>query len=742
MASYLSPETSDTEDDEAIAPNFFNFQPPKYTQPLIPPNLRKVRHIIGVAARNLRITHKSRRPSSISTPFSKTNTSHTEDSAVDDGSLSLQENSTREASVDDLSFSSTIPFPEKQPNPPEKNNNTTLPKISETTNSSSAVDDTIQSAENVIKTAPRRFSHRRRSIRDLSSEFDSGLVIQRTLNDIFAKRLFSTFFTIHTKLQEEPIYVSETLENVTNPQFHEFDLTLSKSLLSYTSTFNPLDEDNLRETQCIVSLWGKTKLMNSYELIVSEYVSLSSLVFIGYSQFNPQINFPPNSLLICLTDGIYILPKLYETLGIKLKPPYVEGQNPRHLIELSDSSTEVPKYLSLTLHDSLWDNGKDDSTKEEDQPIKKTTEFQYTLSYDAIMKLNNLEACIIDASHIKTETASKISEILTPNYHILKNSGRKDSQESINQVFLLRLRKNELKNKLEITKKYYKQQVSKIQLLKKQIASIKAEMLAIQDLMAHGDARQRAVTRSSREIEKVIQNDKSLIQHYIAPQILWERSRIATDLSFIFPVVPIEEFFLKFTICGVPMVDSYPTTPSVKRVKDHQRTSSASSNTTLVKASLEHSDEDEFPYYEGNNVLISDFNNSQFCNWIKDRFNVDDATGAAYGFAAQVVSLLSYYLDVPLRYPVQPFGSQSFIIDPVSNIKGSRTFPLWTKNSLYFRFQYAQFLFNKDIEQLLNSQGVNRLVDIRPTLANLKNLLLVISSIPQNPPQPPTLVPS
>lgn len=740
MASYFSPDTSDTEDDEAIAPNFLNFQPPKYTQPLIPPDLRKVRHIIGVAARNLRIPHKPQQ-SSVLTPSSRTNTSQTEESNLDDSNFSLQETFTTEASVDDASFSSTIPFPEKPSNPPERVG-TTLSGISETSEiQKSVADDTNQSSENVTKTSPRRFSHRRRSIRDLSSEFDSGLVIQRTLNDIFSKRLFSTFFTIHTKLQEEPIYVSETLENVTNPQFHEFDLSSSKSLLSHPSTFNPLDEDNLRETQCIVSLWGKTKLMDSYELIVSEYVSLSSLIFIGYSQFNPQVNFPPNSLMICLTDGIYILPKLYESLDLKLKPPYVEGQQPKHLIEISDSSTDVSKYLTLTLHDSLWDNGNNNEpTEEEDQPIKTTTEFQYTLSYDAIMKLNNLEACIIDASHIETETASKISEALTPNYHSLKKAKDDDSRkESVNEIFLLRLRKNELKNKLEITKRYYKQQVAKIQALKRQIANVKAEMGAIQDLMAHGDARQRAVTRSSQEVQKGIQNDESLIEHYIAPQILWERSRIATDLSFIFPIVPIEEFFLKFTICGIPLLDSYPTTPSVKRVTNHQRSSSSSSTTTLIKAS-DLSDEDEFPYYEGKNMLISDFKNSQFYNWIKDRFNVDDATGAAYGLAAQVISLLSYYLDVPLRYPVQPFGSQSFIIDPVSNIKGSRTFPLWTKNSLYFRFQYAQFLFNKNVEQLLNSQGVNRLVDIRPTLANLKNLLLVISSIPQNPPQPPTLV--
>lgn len=107
--------------------------------------------------------------------------------------------------------------------------------------------------------------------------------------------------------------------------------------------------------------------------------------------------------------------------------------------------------------------------------------------------------------------------------------------------------------------------------------------------------------------------------------------------------------------------------------------------------------------------------------------NEEETIGAAYGFTVQLVHLLSLYLAVPLRYPIQAFGSQSFIMDPISTIQGSRTFPLWVKGSLFYRFEYGVFLFQKDIEQLINSQFID-VIDLSQSLANLKNLLLVIAA--------------
>ncbi|KAI5843672.1 UV radiation resistance protein and autophagy-related subunit 14-domain-containing protein, partial [Tricharina praecox] len=106
----------------------------------------------------------------------------------------------------------------------------------------------------------------------------------------------------------------------------------------------------------------------------------------------------------------------------------------------------------------------------------------------------------------------------------------------------------------------------------------------------------------------------------------------------------------------------------------------------------------------------------------------DEATiSAALGHVAHLVYLLSYYLGTPLRYPVKPMGSRSFVRDDISVIQGARTFPLWIKGAIYYRFEYAVFLINKDVQQLMSHVGLY-CVDIRHTLANLKSLGLFVAS--------------
>ena len=57
----------------------------------------------------------------------------------------------------------------------------------------------------------------------------------------------------------------------------------------------------------------------------------------------------------------------------------------------------------------------------------------------------------------------------------------------------------------------------------------------------------------------------------------------------------------------------------------------------------------------------------------------EEEIATALGWTAHLVYLLSLYLCVPLRYPVQPVGGRSLIKDPVSIMVGSRTYfsELW-----------------------------------------------------------------
>lgn len=109
----------------------------------------------------------------------------------------------------------------------------------------------------------------------------------------------------------------------------------------------------------------------------------------------------------------------------------------------------------------------------------------------------------------------------------------------------------------------------------------------------------------------------------------------------------------------------------------------------------------------------------------------EDVTSAALGHVAQIVSLLSPYLSVILPYPISLQGSTSTIDDPLALSQNQqvhqRTYPLYMKNVVRYRFEYGVFLLNKNIEILSNSIGL-RPVDIRHTLPNLKYLLYVATA--------------
>jgi hypothetical protein len=109
----------------------------------------------------------------------------------------------------------------------------------------------------------------------------------------------------------------------------------------------------------------------------------------------------------------------------------------------------------------------------------------------------------------------------------------------------------------------------------------------------------------------------------------------------------------------------------------------------------------------------------------------EDVTAAALGYVAHMVSLLSPYLSVVLPYPMKLNGSTSTIDDDLAmgipNHKSPRTYPLFMKGVVRYRFEYGVFLLNKNIEVLSNSLGL-RPINVRHTLPNLKYLLFVATA--------------
>lgn len=132
----------------------------------------------------------------------------------------------------------------------------------------------------------------------------------------------------------------------------------------------------------------------------------------------------------------------------------------------------------------------------------------------------------------------------------------------------------------------------------------------------------------------------------------------------------------------------------------------------------------------------------------------EDNVACALGHAALLVDRLAGYVGARLPYPLTCAGSRSLVKDPISDIAGpTRLFPLYAKGIEQYRFEYAVYLLNKDVElvsaprqdfrtqgrpliaspdprlasQLMVGRGL-RIMDIRHTLPNLMNLLLTISS--------------
>lgn len=102
----------------------------------------------------------------------------------------------------------------------------------------------------------------------------------------------------------------------------------------------------------------------------------------------------------------------------------------------------------------------------------------------------------------------------------------------------------------------------------------------------------------------------------------------------------------------------------------------------------------------------------------------EESVAAALGSVCHCVSLLARYLAVPLRYPMRPVGSRSLVTDAISPAHSAAPhFPLYSRGVDRTRFEYAVFLLNKNIEQLLHSQQLE-IITLRHTLPNLHRLML------------------
>ena len=348
------------------------------------------------------------------------------------------------------------------------------------------------------------------------------------------------------------------------------------------STFGPA---TTRLDIVTIKVWVKRQ---DFVLLIEEQVNLQSLQFIGKLENHP---FPSNCILFHLIDGIY-------TLDISSKPP-----NPKPA------------------------------------PILPTS------SYNALMRLSNLDESIQDALATREELASQINVIL--------NEAPIDESEQAQEEAALATRY------IAAERKLLKQSI-------RRRAELNSSISARSEAMQSGKQVQARAVEDVNNAQDQLTHCRSLLKSS-TEEIHGQRRRICEELLNVFPIEPTSHPLL-FTICGLPLPNS----------------------------SFEDADE--------------------------------DVVSAALGLVARLVDMLQYYLSIALPYPVSPFGSRSIIQDLISILQDNqRTFPLYVKGAVRFRFDYGVFLLNKNIECLAESQGL-KVIDIRQTLPNLKYLLYVCSA--------------
>ncbi|XP_057409078.1 UV radiation resistance-associated gene protein isoform X4 [Balaenoptera acutorostrata] len=79
----------------------------------------------------------------------------------------------------------------------------------------------------------------------------------------------------------------------------------------------------------------------------------------------------------------------------------------------------------------------------------------------------------------------------------------------------------------------------------------------------------------------------------------------------------------------------------------------------------------------------------------------DGSIAVALGYTAHLVSMISFFLQVPLRYPIIHKGSRSTIKDNINDklTEKEREFPLYPKGGEKLQFDYGVYLLNKNIAQ-------------------------------------------
>ena len=376
---------------------------------------------------------------------------------------------------------------------------------------------------------------------------------------------------------------------------------------------------NTRLDSITVRFWVKTVKWDGWRQLLELSINLRELQYLGKHLEDLQRPLPQNAVVFHLPDGIYT-----------------------SFISLADYAP--PPVVPLARANSSRVLG--------------------TSSFDALLRLAKLDDSIQDALATRNKLAADLEALFEENKASLVDRDRvAETHDRLKTI--------------EYAKKTVSKQLDKA---RKQQEEKRAALTSRRNLMTQDKkhrTEQAAQMRDGRPDVPRIRTQREEHRKAIHAQ----RRRICEDLQKLYPILPVQNKALAFTIRGLhlPNTEATDTEPP-------------------------------------------------------------DKLAAALGHVAQLLQLLSFYLAQPLPYPISPRSSTSTIYDPISLLKTTntstapnadlalRTYPLFSRGVPRFRFEYALFLLNKDIQLLLESAFGVKLLDIRHTLPNLKYLLYVATA--------------
>jgi UV radiation resistance-associated gene protein len=359
-----------------------------------------------------------------------------------------------------------------------------------------------------------------------------------------------------------------------------------------------------RSDECTIRVWARDSKSENYCLLVEVELNLRSLQFIGRNLENFHHPLPQNCILLHLSDGIYTS---FTDLPAEPHP------NAAHAVDHKAGSS------------------KPGST------------------FDALMQLANLDECIQDAVKVRSQLEDDINRILTE-AHVLTVEDEAEPE--------LGDENPRVKAALAAEQKHLRQLTRRREDLENSLARRREALLLGRDVQTKSQA---LIETRNQECDGLEGQIKRLDTDRVG-----QVRRICESLLAIFPIEPVKNRTLQFTIRGIHLPNS----------------------------------------------VYNDTNR--------------DEIAAALGFTAQLVHQLALYLSTTLPYSLEPSASTSYVSDPISIGLSQRRYPLYPITVPY-KFEYGVFLLNKDIEFLMNRQGL-RVLDIRHTLPNLKYLLFVLTA--------------